>query len=455
LAALPDDPGALLVRLRELAGATDPNGQVPVYVDGFRQTIRLPPKGAIQAIKVSANWFAAEFAEPGQARVEIVTKAGAADVHAEVIASGNDEAWNARNALADRRPDGSTRNVTGYISGPIVRGRWSFVAYGGNWLQRRTAVIDATVVEGRSPTPVPYVSSTTAPDGVTNGWLGTAYQISRRHSLSVSVSRTTEHADNQGLESGLDLPERAFRRDDSDTTWRLALLSAPSDRVVSELRAQIDRRPSTVAAASSAPAVLVLDAFNGGGNQNSLFTATRHLDVEVTEDVTVSTSRHLVKVGVDAEQARHNYVDRSNFGGVFVFGADYDRDAAGVPLLDGQGRPIPISPLENYRRSLLLHRRRRSRSAVHAGRLRRVRPGRLDRGTAPHAVVWRAGRLAERGVAARRRRARRRRPGARPRPHARAARRTRDVLRADRSGTDARRHQARRRASAAIHDRSS
>ncbi len=39
LDALPDDSGALLQRVRELAGATDTLGQVEVTVDGFRQLL--------------------------------------------------------------------------------------------------------------------------------------------------------------------------------------------------------------------------------------------------------------------------------------------------------------------------------------------------------------------------------------------------------------------------------
>ena len=81
LEALPDDPQLLLQRLREMAGARGAPGEMSVYVDGLPQTRRLPPKSAIQMIRVNADPFAAEFAEPGRNRVEITTKPGSANYH--------------------------------------------------------------------------------------------------------------------------------------------------------------------------------------------------------------------------------------------------------------------------------------------------------------------------------------------------------------------------------------
>jgi hypothetical protein len=100
LEALPDDPGALLQRVRELAGATDGVGQVAVMVDGFTGGLWLPPKQAIQAIRISSNWFAAEFAEPGQARIDIITKPGTNTVHGDLRVNVNNEAMNARTCHA-------------------------------------------------------------------------------------------------------------------------------------------------------------------------------------------------------------------------------------------------------------------------------------------------------------------------------------------------------------------
>lgn len=51
-----------------------------------------------------------------------------------------------------------------------------------------------------------------APSRVGNQWLGTTIQLAPLHTLAVSFSGTTAEAENLSLESGLDLPERSYRR---------------------------------------------------------------------------------------------------------------------------------------------------------------------------------------------------------------------------------------------------
>ncbi len=350
LEALPDDPGGLLQRVRQLAGATD-DGQVIVTVDGFRQLLWMPPKQAIQAIRISSNWFAAEFAEPGQARIDIITKPGTDKVHGDLRANYNDEAINARNALARQHPVGNMRELTGYLSGPVIPRRLSFVAYRGYWSQQQNRVINATVLDPGYNT-TSHVETVNTPSRVDNLWLGSTYQVHPSQTLAVSFSDTSERAANLGLDSGIDLLERAFRRSASDRAVRATLTSVPSNRALNELRLQVNPQRSTAQADSSAPAVMVLDAFNAGGNQEALYSSTRHSDVELIDSFTMFWSRHTLKAGIDARRVDRRYTDATNTGGIFLFGADFERDATGTPLEDAAGDRTVISPLENYRRTL-------------------------------------------------------------------------------------------------------
>jgi hypothetical protein len=118
LRALPDEPNQLPQILRLMAGGT---GKISVYVDGFPQSGRIPPKAAIQMIRINSNPFAAEFSEPGRSRIEITTKPGSDKLHGEFAFNFNDESLNARNAFAPSRAPLQTRNFSGFLNGPIIR----------------------------------------------------------------------------------------------------------------------------------------------------------------------------------------------------------------------------------------------------------------------------------------------------------------------------------------------
>ena len=68
------------------------------------------------------------------------------------------------------------------------------------------------------------------------------------------------------MQSGLDLPERAFKRSSGEDAFRFSFTSILSEHTVNESRFEITRRAFGMQATSDAPAVLVLDAFNAGGN---------------------------------------------------------------------------------------------------------------------------------------------------------------------------------------------
>src|SRR4030095_13598353 len=64
LEALPDDPPFLLVKILQMSGATGRPGDVAVYVNGFREYKRLPPKNTIEKIRINSNPFSGELCQP-------------------------------------------------------------------------------------------------------------------------------------------------------------------------------------------------------------------------------------------------------------------------------------------------------------------------------------------------------------------------------------------------------
>ena len=102
--------------------------QVAVYVDGMPLTNRLPPKDVIQSVRINANPFSAEFAEPGVSRVEILTKPAAQHYHRSGRVDFNDARMNSRNFFEPARPDYQARTYEGHVGGPIVRERLPFAS---------------------------------------------------------------------------------------------------------------------------------------------------------------------------------------------------------------------------------------------------------------------------------------------------------------------------------------
>jgi hypothetical protein len=352
LAALPDDPYSMLRRLQEMAGATGDAAQVVVTVDGFRQSVRLPPKEAIQMIRISTNPFAPEFAELAQARIDVVTKPGSSTVHAEVRASFNDGVMNARNPLAPVRADEQMRQLSGYLSGPVIPDRWSYVVYAGSWQFDYSQVVNASGIDPATGSVIAQPETMLTPSRLTNVWLGNDVRLSPLHTLSVSAGFTSDRADNKGLESGIDMPQRGYRSDADLGELRMSMTSVVSGRTLNELRGLISRRRTTTLANDATPAVLVLNAFNGGGNQSFLFNQASLDGVQLIEHMTTTLGRHTLKLGVDFDGAQHRHIDRADFGGTFLFGADFARDGSGAPLVNAAGERIPISPLDSYQRTL-------------------------------------------------------------------------------------------------------
>ena len=350
--ALPGDPRMLMQRLAEMAGYIGGPEDVAFYVDGFRLSVMFPPKGVIQMIRIGANPFDAEYAEPGQQRVEIITKPGAGLYLGEVDVGFSDESLNARNPFTPVKPPQQYRRYTGYLGEPLIPDRWGFLLYGGQWDQDENASVFATTLDPQTLEPQRFVTTVPTPSRVTSFSAKLNQLAGERHTLSVTYEQSRSTFRNLGLESGFDLPERAFGRSLRENSLRASWMTF-FQTAVNELRVQVSRRVATAGAQRFEPAVLVLDAFNSGGNQDSRFLENGVDQVELAEDLTWTHGTHTFKAGMTSTLTRLQNDDRSNFGGTFLFGTDVERNASGNPVLDGAGNRVFISPLERYQRTLL------------------------------------------------------------------------------------------------------
>ena len=345
--------GDLYQRLRELAGATGKPGAVQIHVDGFRAGLRLPPREAIEMIRINANSFAAEFADLTDGRIEITTKPGVDASHGNLQFTFNDASLNARDAFAPRKPMVQMRNYEGYLGGPIVPKRLGFLAYAGRWEQDLSQVINATVIDSPTLTVAPFNINFETPARSSNLFVQTSYLAAKAHSLAASYSRTNDHAQNQGLESGRGLPEYGFERRQADHTARLALISTLGTRTLNEVRVEWNRRQPRSQASTARPAVWVLDAFYAGGNPTAFLKRDSTDTIEAVNHLTRAHGNHTFKAGLEVSSRHIETFDRSGAGGTFIFGTDVERDSTGALVTDATGRAISIAPIEAYRRTVM------------------------------------------------------------------------------------------------------
>jgi len=328
LEALPEDPEELLRVLQEMAGP----GGAQIYVDMFRESGRLPPRSAIREIRINQNLFTAEFREPGRGRIEIITRAGTDMFRAGGYMNFNDESLNARNAFAPVRAPYQMRIYGGNLSGPIIRNRASFFADIRRQDLDENETVYATVLDPTTLAPTPFSTVVLTPRRSNDYNVRTEWELNKTHRMGVGYRFSNNTRKNEGV-GGFNLPEYATTGESRQHTLRFSLTSFVKQRMVNEARLQLDRQQSGSRAVSDRPAIQVLDAFTGGGNQGSLFRRGTNEGLEFTDTFSIPVQRHYFKMGLRLEGTHVENLDRSNFGGTFTFSSleQYRNVLLGVP----------------------------------------------------------------------------------------------------------------------------
>jgi hypothetical protein len=347
LQALPDDPDELLQTLKQMAGAAGGADDASVYVGGFRERGQLPPKEAILRININQNPYSAEFSERGDMRIEIITKPGADTFHGGFNFNFNDESLNARDAFTTFRAPYQYRNYGGYFSGPIIRNRWGFFFDMQHNETDGNDYVNAIVLDPVTFLPTPFNATVLTPQRRTSFSIRTDYLATKQHTIGIQFRHSASETQRSGG-GGFALPERGSNSTSSENTLRLSFTTIASEHAVNEMRIQLSHRESMTRALSSAVAINVLDAFNGGGSQTFSDNSNRNLDF--SDSLTYTHKTHTFKTGFRAEAVQPNNLSQSNFGGTFTFGQDFERTAQGEIILGTDGTPIPISPIELYSR---------------------------------------------------------------------------------------------------------
>jgi hypothetical protein len=335
---LPDNEDDLRDFLQALAGpaaggATGGQGGAEILVDGFTGG-RLPPREAIQQIRINNTPFSAEFQNPGFGRIEIITKPGLGEWRGGGGVGYRNSALDARNAFALEKPDFSMQRYNFNIGGPIIRRKMSFFLYGD---RNRTSGFNNTNAYTLTGPIVQNVP--TSAEGYSLG-VRTDFLINERNTLNLNYNYRKSKTLNSeffirfgggfngafggggggggaGGNSNL-LQETGSDFTDSDHNLRIGETWIINSRLINEARMQYSREHSNQVARNQGVAIIVLDSFRGGGS-SCCPNESRNDEVEIQNYLTYTHKKHTIKGGV---QFRHENVrdySEGNFYGTYTF----------------------------------------------------------------------------------------------------------------------------------------
>ncbi|HJP93367.1 MAG TPA: carboxypeptidase regulatory-like domain-containing protein [Pyrinomonadaceae bacterium] len=345
LDSLPDDPDDLAAALQALAGpSAGPNGG-QIFVDGFTGG-RLPPRASIREIRINSNPFSAEYDRLGFGRIEILTRPGTDRFRGQASFNFNDDALNARNPFATRRPPIQTRQYGGNFSGPISKKKASFfIDFDKRDINDQTLVV-ATVLDLNNnitgfnqAVPIPSRRTTFSPR--------IDYQINTNNTLvgRYNYARTTRLT---GV-GGFSLPSRAYDSSNTEQSIQLTETAIINKTIINETRFQFEHNSNLQDADNSIPTIDVQQAFTGGGSQVGQSHSTDN-QWELTNTTSMAEGPHALKFGGRLRSVHINQFSPQNFGGTFTFFG-----GALGPVLDANDQPTGateiITSIERFRRT--------------------------------------------------------------------------------------------------------
>jgi hypothetical protein len=320
---LPDNEEDLLAFLQAMAGpaaggATGGQEGAEILIDGFRGG-RLPPREAIQQIRINSSPFSAQYRNPGSGRIEIITKPGLGEWRGGGGFGYRNTALDARNAFALEKPDFSIQRYNFNLGGPLIRKKLSFFMYGDRNQSTGSNTANAFTLAGPFFENVP-----TSSVGYSLG-VRTDYLINDKNTLNLNYNYRTRKSLNRefvdwggGGDNDLLLPERGTDSNDSDHSLRIAETWIISSRLINEARMEYDREHSNIVARRQGRTIDVLDSFSGGGS-DCCPNESRSDEIELQNYLTFTEKRHTIKAGVQFEHDNIRNLNGDNFNGTYTF----------------------------------------------------------------------------------------------------------------------------------------
>jgi hypothetical protein len=311
LATLSDDPDGMKQQLEAIAGPS-PDG-ARFFIDGFEGT-RLPPKSSIREIRINSNLYSAQYDTPGQARIEVFTKAGTGTLHGGLMGNFGDSVFNAQDPIAPQ-PAYSNSQVGGFLSGPLGRSlSTSSSLY--RYAHSNSAVIRATTLDGNLN---PVALNQAIPNPRTQFYADPRIDFQAPFHTSVSLRYVYSHdTQDEGGVGGLTLASQSYRLVNTNQILQLLATNSFGAKTVNELRFQYMRTRNNQFAASDAVTVNVQGAFDGGGAPGG--TNRDNQDTYELQDYLSHVFQHtFLRAGGRLRILRDANSSTSGFNGAYTF----------------------------------------------------------------------------------------------------------------------------------------
>jgi hypothetical protein len=283
-----------------------------LIVDGMQVNAVGVSASAIQEVRINDNPYSAEFARPGRANIEVITRASAPEYHGTFNFTFRDYHLNARDPFAATRAPEQRRIYEGFLSGPILHSKsTSFLFSGTRQEEDYQSSVLATTLSGL------LVENVPTPRRNTTISLRVSHQFGENHVVSWQYNDREISTGNRGA-GGFVLPEAAT----NDADWEREIVY--NDRLtisphwLNQFQILIGKESDHVTSVTSAPKIVVPDSFTSGGAQIDHLDTENH--IQMNEIMTWSSGKHFLKFGFNMpDWSRRGFDNYNNFGGTYYF----------------------------------------------------------------------------------------------------------------------------------------
>lgn len=351
IANLPDNQEDLERAIKNIGKAVT-GEELPITVNGV-QGGKIPPKEAIQQIRVNQNVFSAQYDSPFGGGIEIFTRSNVDKFRGYVSFSFADSRFNAADPFLGRRIPYQSRSYFFNLSGPLFGKKANFFVYGSHNESDTSSVINAVVLDSNLQ-PVEFKQSFAAPSRSENVSLTINADPTKKHKLYLSYNFGTNRAKGQNV-GNFSLPSRANESNSQSHYLQFSDTNLINANVVNQTRFLATYFTNNSFGGSDDSAINVLDAFFGGGSQQN--SSNKNFRFDATNETTWQMGRYALGFGWRFRGERINQNSTANFGGTYTFSGRV------APFLDANNNPVTnsagivlmtqINSLESYRRTLL------------------------------------------------------------------------------------------------------